>query len=171
MADEKRLQRVTVSPPETVAELQEMYAKVSDDPKSVAALFFMAMLQFTRDARLGQDLVTFLMTREHAVTVRGGEKAPCRSVMYHLGRLEDHPHIARSYLEGATPANGYDPGAPPHAIVIERVHEINPDRVRLYVTCSGAESARPLVLQREDGGWKVREESSLYSGTMAPASP
>ncbi len=171
MADQKQRRRVMVSPPASVDDLRRMYDEVHEDPAGVAALYVMAMLAFTRDKALGRALVRFLMTPEHTVTVREGEKALCRSVMYHLSRLERYPYLARTYVDGTSPADGYALGEPPYAVVVTRVQPVNPSRVRLYLACSGAASARPVVLQREEAGWKVREESSLYSGVVAPSSP
>ncbi len=169
MASRTKQGKVTVSPPSSVAELKQMYEAVKTDPEAVAGLYVMAMLVFTRDPDLGSEMVGLLMTPDHLVRGRGGEKVLCRSIVYHLGRLEDNPHLARSYLAGTRPEDGYALPNPPYAVHLETTPEQH-GRIRLFLHCSGAQSARPIVLQKlEDGGWRVREESSLYAGVIPPA--
>ncbi len=168
---ERRVEHVTVSPPASLAELRTRYEEVGNDPALVAGLFVMAMLEFTRDPVVGAELIGFLMTGEHLVGgSRGKEKVLCRSVLYHLERLEHRPHLARSYIQGATPGNSYSLPPPPYTVAVERGRNPGPGRVRLFLHCSGAQSPRSVLLQQtETGGWKLREESSLYAGIIPPA--
>ena len=150
----------------------EAYQDLGDDPERVAGLFALAMLTFTRDEALGTAQITAMLTDADlgpGDVYQGRQPGP--SMRNHLKRLQEKPYLARSYFQGTTPENGYRIPADRLAVDIkpDPVGNAGPDRVKLFVVCSGADSPRPMTLARNDQGrWKVAEASSLFVGIRPP---
>lgn len=83
-------------------------------------------------------------------------------------------YIARSYVAGTTPDNGYE--IPENSSICvkfrpqeDMVGSIESGDYKVFIWCSGADTARPLRLKRNVKGlWKVYEFSSLTVGIRAP---
>ena len=77
-------------------------------------------------------------------------------------------YIPRSYVKGATPENGYELPDPPYEFEFSDNpysgdEEEGPYKV--FVASSGAASARPMMVRRNNRGiWKAYEWSSLLVG-------
>lgn len=88
-------------------------------------------------------------------------------------QIEAQPYLPRSYIGGATPDNLYKVAAPPYAITVsDSTYSGDPDSgtYKVFVSCSGAASPRPVTVTRNNRGtWKAREPSSIIVGVEAPA--
>lgn len=86
-------------------------------------------------------------------------------------------HIWRSYAKGTTPANQYKIESIPDMQIETYFQEgeaPTPEStlIRMFVRSSGADSARPLKLEKDDRGeWRIQEFSSLCVGVRPPVDP
>ncbi len=82
------------------------------------------------------------------------------------------PYLPKSYILGAEPGNRYTPPPMPWTVRVgvNRYSGSPSDgKVKLYVTCAGAATPRPLTMQRNSKGmWKALEWSSLLVGVTGP---
>ena len=85
------------------------------------------------------------------------------------------PHIARSYVTGTSPEQGYALPAGPLSVRVrdQQVHgETQGDAAKRFVHSSGADSPRPLGLRKNNRGlWKATSWSSLQVGVRPPGTP
>jgi hypothetical protein len=153
--------------------------KMVDSAEAVARLFVMTMIHYPEDKAEGLRRFTIMLSESNlaAGTAYNGRQ-PGQSFLSKLQRLEEKPYVARSYVQCARPENGYHlpcPGNEPWQIVVQPDALGNPDpnRVKLFIESTGADSARPITLAKEVEGqsslWKVTEASSLFVGVRPPA--
>jgi hypothetical protein len=161
-----------------VPDTAEAFAKVRDrlcrTPQGAAAAMVTVLLACNQDQTRGSIFATMLL---HPDRLRSGRAYQGREPGQHYRDLlriaRAKPYIARSYLIGAAPDNGYQPAEPfgvrwqPHA-----QPSPSSDRVRVMLHSSGADTPRPVTLRKgSDGIWKVDEASSLFVGVRPPQAP
>lgn len=169
--------------PESVVELGLLPPTLQDflhlqegavTPERGVALFVLAMLVHEDFPAVAEEMVIAATTDNNLVTKSDGTKVLLPYMRDHLGRIAKDPAIARSYVEGATPQNGYT--IPPGAgykfhFSRNRLSEVSETEVRVYIKTSGAGTPRPVFLKKEKNGiWKVEEMGSLFVGIYLPAS-
>jgi hypothetical protein len=88
--------------------------------------------------------------------------------MYLVSKIRDNPSTARSYFVGTSPEAQY---ALPATLTVHADATSNPhngntaEQAKVFVTSSGADSARPIHLHKNDKGlWKANNWSSLLVG-------
>jgi len=96
---------------------------------------------------------------------------------FHGTLTAEKAYIWRSYVVGATPENQY---SVPDITNFEVSTYFQPGeeptdtakRIRMFVRSSGADSARPMILERDDRlQWRMSEYSSLCVGVRKPVDP
>ena len=160
--------------PSEITEYQELQQTVNT-PEGAAGLFVMAMLAHEQSPIVARALMSLSLAQGQLVAGPNGYKGrqPDPAMNDHIKRLQDDPDIARSYITGATPQNGYTLGDGDLTMYFTRnkLSVVTPDEIRVYIATSGAGTPRPIYLKREsDGIWRVAECSSLFVGIYAPAS-
>ena len=148
------------------------------EAKAVARMFIITMIHYPENKEECLRRFTIMLSQNQLQkgNVYNGLR-PRRSFRFLLGRLEEKPYIARSYIQGPGPENGYRlPGkGEPWEIIIKPDPRggTDPNRVKLFVECSGADSDRPISLvkavENNRHVWKVAEASSLFVGIRPPA--
>ncbi len=140
----------------------------ANTPEIGAALFVVAMLVVEQDEVLGEQLMVQSLTDANLT----GDQLDT-SMRDHLKRLERDPDIARSYVSGAKPDNGYrapDEVGFTFKFSRNRYSVRSEIEVRVFVATSGAGTPRPVSLMRDSTGiWKVEEASSLFVGIYRPS--
>ena len=78
-------------------------------------------------------------------------------------RFRDKDYVPRSYFEGATPANDYEPTQPYTIIVSENPYSYqNEGYATLYVTSGGADGPRSVQMRlAKDGKWYMWDQFIL----------
>lgn len=165
-------------PPSTLEEFIAIRDAEAVSPEGGAACFVLALNSFTEDPDLGKLCLAAVTDRTRLETTEGGYFG--RKLMNHDLRLismqlGDSPWIPASYVCGTSPAGRYiiDPGS-------DVVVEVNADPrkgpsscadpAKVFVSCSGADSPRPVTLKVSTRGfWKAVEWSSLLVGVRPPA--
>lgn len=162
--------------PATVTEFVDLRNGIAVTPEGGAAMFVVAMETYAADSELGLDFFTAILVNNSTLLRDDpngyGGKAPGNSASYLIRRLDDTPWIATSYWLGTSPGNEYriPVGSPRIARVSRNPYSvISETEVKVYVFCTGADSPRPVRLQRNNRGvWKVVEFSSLVLGVRTP---
>lgn len=174
IADENSEETITIPAiPETVDEFVELRNSIAKTPEGGAAVFVVALIKFTEDPGLGEIFLTIALHRSALIKSARGYKGfrPGNSIQYHMTRIKRRPYMVRSYVKGATPENGYELPESDLQIALSRnrYSKRGDDYIKIFVDCSGANSARPVALKENDRGyWKAYEASSLYLDVVPP---
>ncbi len=160
-------------PAATVEEFLALRDRLATTPQGGAAMFVLALEAYARDEALGLACLTTLIEHKQLGDGPGGfrGKAPSRAAQQALrDRIGAKPWLARSYLQGTSPATGYAaPPSPWRVAVREQPGDVAADRAKVFVHCTGADSPRPLhLVKNEQGIWKANNWSSLEVGCRPP---
>lgn len=170
---------VRVEVPLIPADVEEFVAlrnEIAVTPEGGAAMFVVAMSAYAKDPDLGMRLFTAILVNDGSMLrddpAGYGGKAPGNSASYLIRRLDDAPWVASSYWIGTSPENGYTvPEGNPLTTAVSRnpYSVVSETEMRVFVHCTGADSPRPIRLERNNRGvWKVAEFSSLVVGVRPP---
>ncbi len=146
----------------------------AQSPEGGAAVFVLAMLLFEQDATLGRNAMVIALDANELRQDPAGYQgyAPGNRADDFVSRyLVPRPYLARSYLLGTSPENGYNPPES-RAVRLSRnsTSTIAGDQVKVFVSCTGADTPRPITMRRNNRGvWKAYEYSSLFVGVRPPA--
>lgn len=162
--------------PSTVEELVALRDRLATTPEGGAAIMVLALLAYAQDPALGTKFLTVAIEAKQLADGPDGYKGkqPSRMALQNMrDRVGRAPRIARSYVQGTSPANDYALPAPPWRIAgREQPGDMGPDKGKTFVRSSGADSPRPIHLAKNDKGlWKANNWSSLEVGIRAPAAP
>lgn len=159
--------------PSSIEEFESQRDSVANTPEGGAAMTIVALIVLSENESLGMQMLTVALDRSNLQkgSVYKGF-APHRSLNYHLGRVRSWKNGVYSYVQGATPQNGYQ--LPNGELVFRfsrnRYSETSPENIKVFVESSGASSPRPVRLIKNNRGvWKAKELSSLFLGVAAPA--
>jgi len=154
-------------------EFLSLQASLATTTEGGAAAFLLALFLRRSDATLG---AACLAESVHSSCLWVG--APGTELTRHdLRRIDEqlraNPGLPAAYIEGATPANAYALPEMPWTVTLTTnpyFGDADKGLIKLFVACSGADSPRPITLERqEDGLWKASEWSSLLMGIRPPA--
>lgn len=159
--------------PPTLQDFQHLQ-KGAVTPERGATLLILAMLVFEDDPNVAEKMVIEAITDDNLEITASGTKSLMPHMKDHLyKRLALDPNIARSYVEGATPQNGY---ALPQGVGYtfrfsrNRLSQVSDTEVRVFVATGGQGTPRPVSMKLQpDGIWKAEEASSLFVGVYLPA--
>lgn len=88
-------------------------------------------------------------------------------------QLGDKDYLPRSYFQGATPANNYEPSEPFTVVVRESAHSRDTAGYYTgYIRSGGADSDRPITVRQKasTGEWFLVNHSGFLPGIRKPAS-
>lgn len=157
--------------PRSTDEFLALRDQVAGSPRGGAAMFVAAMIIYTQDEQLGRECLTIAVDQGQLSDGGAGYKGKQlsnRSLQSIKSNLGSKPYIARSYVEGATPDNGYALPQGPLTIRFQREDETD-GQAKVFVYSSGADNPRPITLKVNDkGAWKAWEWSSLEVGVRPP---
>ena len=161
--------------PTSVEEFVALRDQIAVVPQGGAAMMVVALHLYTQDESLGLECLTVAVDRARLVEGPGGYKG------WQLGKrdlsrikmqLSAQPYLPRAYFRSSAPENGYQLAEPPHVLSFSD-NPYSGDRAsgvyKVFVECSGAPSARPVTVKRNNRGiWKADSWSSLITGVRAP---
>lgn len=162
--------------PRSVEEFLTLRDAVAGTPQGGAAMMVVALLLYATDEALGAPCLAVAVDRgrlqEGDGGYRGWELRP-RDRQLIRSQAGGRPHLLRSYVQGATPDSGYRLPDPPYRIACGAnpySGDVEEGRFKVFLSSSGAASARPVTVRRNRRGiWKAEEWSSLLLGVQAPA--
>ena len=162
--------------PQSIEEFVALRDRIADTPQGGAAIMIAALLIYAEDQELGEQALTVAIDRERLQEAADGyrgwqvRKRPLQLIQR---QILDSPHIPRSYFLDTSPEGGYQLPEPPLRIECQSgpySGDVEDGTYRIFVTSSGAPSARPVTLHRNQRGfWKVYEWSSLLLGVVPPS--
>lgn len=152
--------------PNTWAEFKAEYQTAGKTPKGAVTMLFKAIYCYmksveNKDGTLRADASKML--RYTLYSTNSIEASPYYRTFYErLLDKEDH-YIFRSYCAGTTVDNSYAMNPDDFTIMIDKVREEKDDYVRVFIKSSGADSVRPVGVQKKpDGLWYTVNINSVY---------
>jgi hypothetical protein len=162
--------------PQSIEEFVALRDRIADTAQGGAAVMVVALLIYADDQVLGEQALTVAVDQERLQEAADGyrgwqvRKRPLQLIQR---QILDSPHIPRSYFLGTSPESGYQLPDPPLRVECRSgpySGDLSNSTYKVYVTSSGASSARPVTLHRNQRGfWKAYEWSSLLLGVRPPA--
>lgn len=165
------LESVTLAAfPRSIEEFVALRDQVAATPQGGAAMMVVALLLYAQDESLGAPCLAAAVAGERLS--EGGGYQGWRMRRSDLQRIADQlrqqPYLPQSYIQGTSPANGYQLPAPPYVLTFtSNPYSGDPaaGRFKVFVACSGAATPRPVTVKRNALGlWQAYEWSSLVVG-------
>lgn len=139
--------------PKNVSELMSLPEADLSTPFKTAALTVLALIRYYESP---EDCLGMLEFLNGPREISGYDKQFLRD------RLREKDYVPRSYLKGTTPQNDYTPIQPYQISVSDQVYSyVNDGYVKLFITSSGADTPRPIVLRQKDDKWFMWEQFLL----------
>ena len=97
--------------------------------------------------------------------LRGPRPLSNHEISFLADRFRDSNYVPRSYFNGATPDNDYEPQAPYTITVSENPYSYeNQGYAKLFIRSGGADNPREVLLrQAKDGKWYLWDQFLLVS--------
>ena len=164
--------------PQSIEEFVALRDRTADTPQGGAAVMIVALLLYAKDQVLGDQALTVAVDRDQLQEAADGYRGwqlRRRPMQLIERQILDSPHIPHSYVLGTSPESGYQLPEPPLQIECRSgpySGDVGDSAYKVFVTSSGAPSARPVTLHRNQRGfWKAYEWSSLLLGVRPPSEP
>ena len=155
--------------PASVADFLALRARLGGSPAGAATALIVALTCFVQEPQVGQACLEATI---HPNRLADGQ-LPRVTYQFMWEQLSQAPYIVRSYVYGTRPENGYQLPPPPYQFHFFRnrlSEEQGDDTYKLFVHCTGADTARPVTMrQTENGQWLALEWSTLIVGVREPA--
>ena len=139
--------------PESLDELKALPQANLKNAFGTAALVILAMNNYTSNTAACMEMLTFL---KGPGTLYGHETQRMAD------QLKDKDYHMRSYFEGATPENNYEPSRPYKLTIFDNPHSYdNKGYAVLWVKTAGADTERQIRLRKKEstGEWFLDEEA------------
>ena len=140
--------------PESLDVFKNIAEARQSSPFGTAALTVLAFCVYPKNKELSLDMLDLL---------RGPRPLSVMDKQFIADRFRDKDYVPRSYFEGATPQNDYQPAEPYTIAVSENPYSYqNEGYATLYITSGGADSPRSIQLRlAKDGKWYLWEQYLL----------
>ncbi len=166
--------------PATAEEFITLRDRIATTPEGGAAIFVVALLKYAEDQTIGEQFLTIAIDAKWLIDKPTGYKGKSPGVRYMQAlkeRIAGKPYVARSYIQGTSPENGYKLQTPLTIKILEQEGDkaANAQRkaanglVKLFVYSTGADRPRPIEVNQNDKGlWKAYNWGSLEVGVRPP---
>lgn len=146
--------------PDTLAEFLALPQSQMSTPFDTAALTVLALSIYPENKELACSMLDAL---------RGPRPLSNMDKQFIADRFRGKEYLMRSYFDGSSPENDYTPTVPYTVTVSENPYSYQePAFAKLFVSCSGADSPRPVQLRKaKDGKWYLWEQF-LLTGIRQP---
>ena len=140
--------------PASLEEFKNLQQAAMDTPFKTAAMAVLAFTYYPVDKAMSLAMLDF---------IKGPKPLSPMEKQFIADRFMDKDYVPRSYFEGATPANDYEPAEPYTIIVSENPYSYqNEGYATLYMTSGGADSPRSVQLRKaKDGKWYLWDQFLL----------
>jgi hypothetical protein len=160
--------------PSSVEEFKALQKTFATQPQGGAAMMIVALLIYSENQELGQQIVTLATNESRLVDgSKGYENKQIANI--ELQRLRDRvagkAYVIKSYFHGAYPSNGYQASTPHKIDTFLNPHSsLGGGKMKVFIMCNGADNPRPITLKKSGDFWKADEWSSLLLGVKKPMS-
>lgn len=143
--------------PKSVAELESL--GTLESPFETAALTVLALAHYPENKEVAIEMINYL---------KGPQKMVPYDLQFLRDRFMDKTYIMRSYFEGSSPENNYQPSMPYTVSISDNPYSYDQEGyAKLFITCTGADSPRPIVLRKKGSQWFLWEQL-LLTGIRIP---
>ena len=139
----------------------------AQSPEAAATVFVAALITYQYDKAVARDCMTRIVDSNY---LSNGKLGHDLEYLIEVG-IDRHAEIARSYVDGAIPDNGYNLPNGPWVIRFTRDKrfDLGGQLYRVKVYTSGQPSSRPITMRRDENGhYRINEASTLFVGVAAP---
>jgi len=151
--------------PGSTEEFLRMQEELAGTPEGGAAVLVMALLLYRDNPDFGAACVAASVDRSRVTTDGSLRRGDGRRI---AEQFAANPGIPAAYIEGTSPGEGYAlPEMPWRLEMSTNPYSGDPggDETKLFLSCSGADSPRPVSLRKDARGlWRAYEWSSLLMG-------
>lgn len=141
--------------PANAVELRTLPEASLDSAFKTTALTILALCRYETDPSAALEMLNFL---------KGPEDVSTYEKQFIGERLRGKEYKARSFLNGATPENNYQPSIPYTVTVSENPYSFdNENWATLYVSSGGSDNPRPIKLRKKPstGQWFLNDIQCL----------
>lgn len=127
--------------PRNLEEVKALPEASLTQPQFAAVLTVAALCLYPSDKNAALEILDFL---------NGPKEINGQNVSFLDDRFRGKDYVPRSYWQGATPENNYQPDVPYTAVFTENAHSrdaYNEGYLKLFVRSGGADSPRPMTLR------------------------
>ncbi|PHS28325.1 MAG: hypothetical protein COA85_03700 [Robiginitomaculum sp.] len=138
----------------------------AQSPEAAATVFIAALITYQFDKAIARDCMTRIVDSSY---LSNGKLSYDLEYLIEVG-IDRHSEIARSYVSGAIPDNGYTLPKKPWVIHFTRDKrfDLGNKQYRVKVYTSGQPSSRPITMRRDENGhYRINEASTLFVGVAA----
>ena len=148
--------------PANLAEFTALPQAALTTPFDTAALTVVALCVYPYNKEASIQMLNHL---------RGPRPLSNQELSFIADRFRDSDYVPRSYFNGATPDNDYEPQAPYTIVVSDGPYSYqNEGYAKLYIRSGGADNPREVLLrQAKDGKWYLWDQMLLV-GIRQPES-
>ena len=148
--------------PKTLDQFLSLPQSAMSTPYDTAALTVLALSVYPENKELALKMLEAL---------RGPRPLSNMDKQFIADRFRGKEYLMRSYFDGSSPENDYTPSVPYTVSVSENQYSYQENGfAKLFVSCSGADSPRPVQLRKaKDGKWYLWEQF-LLTGIRQPES-
>ncbi|MGN0528114.1 MAG: DUF6935 domain-containing protein [Eubacterium sp.] len=150
-----RTERVVFSVlPDDLQQFKAMPQASLSSPFETAAMTVLALCFYPKDRDDSLAMLEYL---------RGPRPMNNADKQFIADRFRGKDYVPRSYFLGATPDNDYSPSQPYSIEISENPYTYSEQGfAKLFITCGGADSPRPIKLRlAKDGKWYLWEQALL----------
>ena len=142
--------------PNNLEELKAMPEASLNLPEYTAALFLAVMMHYPVNKEETYEMLEFL---------KGPYGLSTYEKQFLADRMSDgQVYVVRSFFNGTSPENDYTPSMP-YAVETERAasQEFDGDRVKIFITSSGADTKRHILLRHKPSTdqWFIEDQMLL----------
>ncbi len=157
--------------PSSTEEFITFRDKMATTPEGGAVAFIVASMLYSQNPSMGRECVIIQTDMSQLQQSNSGYKGfdLTSSNNFQLKQIDSRKHIPFSYVQGTTNENGYQLPGGAMKFKIERTMDAGPNMIKVFVWSTGADSARPITLKKNDKGiWKPVEFSSIMVAVRPP---
>ncbi|MDO4702147.1 MAG: hypothetical protein Q4A47_05990 [Erysipelotrichaceae bacterium] len=136
--------------PTTIEEFQSLPQFDRKSPYDTAILVIVALLNYKDNPELAFDMINVL---------KGPNPLSPYEKQFLHDRLRDKTHVVSSFIKETSPNNDYQYPLPFHIEAFDNPYSfVNEGYAKIFLTSSGADSPRPIVLRLgKDQNWYLYE--------------
>ncbi len=157
--------------PSSTEEFIQFRDKIANTPEGGAVAFVVATMLYSQNPSMGRECVIIQTDMSQLDASNSGYKGyNLRSSNdFQLKQIDSKKYIPFSYAQGTSNENGYQLPSGSFKIKVERTADAGNGLMKAFVWSTGADSARPITLKKNDKGmWKAYEFSSIMVGVRPP---
>lgn len=164
--------------PSNISEFEAMRDKIATTPEGGVLTLIVALKMYNENQPEGIKALIVavdqgLLSKRDGSDSYKGYAISNATISLVKSQLGNYPYVINSYFPGATPENNYTPGSAPFSFELtanKYSGSVASGKIKLFIKSSGADSARPVTLKKNNKGiWKAHEFSSIVVGIRKPA--